>query len=160
MCVWGWVLSAPLILVLYHPQTEAEVGLVFKKLRNSSPSRQTLCVESPLNDQTWNLQIKQKLLIVTAYREALDKEFGSKKSVDGSEGTFLIFFFFSCWEVLGFPGGSVVKNPPANAGDKDLIPWLGTSPEEGNDNPLQYSCPGNPVDRGAWWTAVHGVTKE
>ena len=52
------------------------------------------------------------MLIVTAYREALDKKFGSKKSVDGSEGTFLIFFFFFRWEVLGFPGGSVVKNPP------------------------------------------------
>ena len=60
--------------------------------------------------------------IVTAYRGALDKEFGSKKSVDGSEGTFFMFFFFFRWKVLGFPGGRVVKNPPANAGDKDLIP--------------------------------------
>ena len=42
----------------------------------------------------------------------------------------------------------------------DLIPGSGTSPEEGNDNPLQYSCLGNPIDRGARWTAVHVVTKE
>ena len=62
----------------------------------------------------------------------------------------------------GFPGGSVVKNPPANAGDADPIPGSGRSPGEGNGNPLQYSCLGNPTDRGAWggWATVHGVTKE
>ena len=56
----------------------------------------------------------------------------------------------------------VVKNPPANpdAGDVrdvDLIPGLGRSSAEGNDNPLHYSCLGNPMDRGAWWATVHGV---
>ena len=54
----------------------------------------------------------------------------------------------------GFPGGSVVKNPPTNAGDASLIPG------EGNGNPLQYSCLGNPMDRGAWQAIVHGVTTE
>ena len=49
--------------------------------------------------------------------------------------------------VQGFPGGSVVKNPPANARDAGLIPGLGRSPGEGNGNPLQYSCLGNPMDR-------------
>ena len=49
----------------------------------------------------------------------------------------------------GFPGGSVIKNPPANSGDMWLIPWSGRSPGEGNGNPLQYSCLGNPMDRGA-----------
>ena len=47
-----------------------------------------------------------------------------------------------------FSGGSVVKNLPANAEDTGLIPGLGRSPGEGNDNPLQYSCLGNPMDRG------------
>ena len=61
--------------------------------------------------------------------------------------------------VQGIPGGSVVKNLPANAGDKGLIPGSGRSPGEGNGNSLQYSCLGNPLDRGAWWTAVHGVAK-
>ena len=56
----------------------------------------------------------------------------------------------------GFHGGSVV---PVNAGDAGLIPGLGRSPGEGNGNPLQYSCLGNPRDRGAWWATVHGVTK-
>ena len=60
----------------------------------------------------------------------------------------------------GFPGGSVVKNPPASAGDVGLILWLGRCPGEGNGNLLQYSCLGNPMDRGAWWATVRGVTKE
>ena len=56
----------------------------------------------------------------------------------------------------------LIKNLPANAGDArdpDLIPGLGRCPGEGNGNPLQYSCLGNPMDRGAWWATVHGVTK-
>ena len=61
--------------------------------------------------------------------------------------------------ILGFPHGSVIKNPPANAGDAGPISGLGRSPEEGNGNPLQYSCPENPMDRGAWGAIVPGVTK-
>ena len=63
----------------------------------------------------------------------------------------------------GFPGGSVVKNPPDNAGDvRDMgsIPGLGRSPRGENGNPLQYSCLENPMDRGVWWATVHGVTKK
>ena len=60
---------------------------------------------------------------------------------------------------LGCPGGSVVKNPPANAGGAGLIPGLGRSPGGGHSNPLQYSCLKNPMDRGAWQTTVHGVTE-
>ena len=60
---------------------------------------------------------------------------------------------------MGFPGGSVVKNPPANAGDMGSFPGSGKSPGEGNGNPFQYSCLGNPTDRGAWWATVHGVAK-
>ena len=52
------------------------------------------------------------------------------------------------------PGGSAVKNLPASAGDLSSIPGLGRSPREGNDNPLQDSCLGNPMDRGAWWATV------
>ena len=56
----------------------------------------------------------------------------------------------------------VVKNLPANAGgarDMGSIPASGRSPGIGNGNPLQYSCLGNPMDRGAWWATVHGVAK-
>ena len=56
----------------------------------------------------------------------------------------------------GFPGGSVVQNPPANAGDMGFILGSGRSPGEGKGNPLQYSCLETPMDRGAWWAAVHG----
>ena len=54
----------------------------------------------------------------------------------------------------------MVKNPLANAGDMGSVLGLGRSPGGGNGNPLQYSCLGNPMDRGAWWATVHGVTKE
>ena len=56
--------------------------------------------------------------------------------------------------------GSVVKNPPVNAGDMGLIPRLGRFPGERNGNLLQYCCLRNPMDRGAWWATVHGVAKE
>ena len=61
---------------------------------------------------------------------------------------------------LGFPGGSVVKNPSANAGDLVLIPELRRSSGEGNGNPLQYSCLGNPLSREAWKATGHGDAKE
>ena len=58
--------------------------------------------------------------------------------------------------------GSVVKNPPANAGNTGnmgSVPGLGRSPAGGNGNPFQYSCLENPMDRGAWQATVHGVAK-
>ena len=62
----------------------------------------------------------------------------------------------------GFPGGAVVKNPPANAGDTrdaGLVPGSGRCPEVGNGNPLLYSCLENSTDKGAWQSPVHGVAK-
>ena len=61
---------------------------------------------------------------------------------------------------MGFPCGSVVNNPYANAGDAGLIPGLGRYPGERNGNPVQYSCLQNPINRGAWPATVHGVAKE
>ena len=60
---------------------------------------------------------------------------------------------------LGFPGGAVVKNLPANVGDECLIPGSGRFPRGGNGSPLKYSCLGNPMDRRAWRVTVHGVTQ-
>ena len=65
---------------------------------------------------------------------------------------YIYFYFYH--HVLVFPGGSVVKNLPANAGDASSVPEIGRSPGEGNGNPLQYSCLENPMDRGAWWVTV------
>ena len=61
---------------------------------------------------------------------------------------------------MDFPGDSVTKNPPANTGDMGAIPGLGRSPGEENGNPLQCSYLGNPMDRGEWRAAVHGVARE
>ena len=68
----------------------------------------------------------------------------------------------SSWHLKGFPGGSVVKNLPANAEDSryvGLIPDSGRSPGGENGRPLQYSCLENPMDRGAWRAIVHRVTQ-
>ena len=69
------------------------------------------------------------------------------------------YFCVYVFRIWAFPGGSLEKNLPANAGGGSLIPGLERSPEEGNGNPCQYSCLGNPMDRRAWRAAVHGVAK-
>ena len=61
---------------------------------------------------------------------------------------------------MGFPGGSDSKESACDAGEPGSIPGSARSPGEGNGNPLQYSCLENPMDRGAWRAAVHGVGKE
>ena len=68
-------------------------------------------------------------------------------------------FTFSQTCFWGFPGGSVVKNLPANARDGSSIPDLGRCPGEGNGNLLQYSCLRSSMDRGTWWATVHEVAK-
>ena len=65
-----------------------------------------------------------------------------------------------CCGFKGFPSGSVVKSLPTNAGDAGSIPGSGRSPGGENGNPLQFSCLGNPMDRGTWWAMVHEVKKE
>ena len=72
---------------------------------------------------------------------------------------FILFYgwVMFCW---GFPGASLVKNPPANAGDSGSVPGSGKFPGEGNGNLLQCSCLGNPMDREAWRATVHGVAKQ
>ena len=65
-------------------------------------------------------------------------------------------------EIEGVPGGTVGKEYAYHAGDTGdlgLIPGLGRCPGSGRGNSLQYSCLGNPMDRGAWWVTVHGVAK-
>ena len=70
---------------------------------------------------------------------------------------FLKYMHITMW---GFPGDSVLKNLPMNSGDLGSIPGLGRCPAEGNGNPLQGSCLGNLMDRGAWLATVCGVAKE
>ena len=61
---------------------------------------------------------------------------------------------------MGFPGGSDGKESACNVGNLGLIPGSERSPGEGNGTPLQYSCLENPMDRGAWWATVYGVTND
>ena len=70
-----------------------------------------------------------------------------------------ILFIWNSRTSMAFPGGSMVKNLPANAGDTGLTPGLGRSPEGGHGNPLQYSCLENPMDRGGRQSIVHRVTR-
>ena len=73
--------------------------------------------------------------------------------------TFFFFFFYVLSQVFGLPWWLSGKESTCNVGNEDSIPWLGISPGEGIGNPLQYSCLENPMDRGAWWAIVHGITK-
>ena len=68
-------------------------------------------------------------------------------------------FLFKAIECPGFPGGLVIKNPPAKAGNVGLIPGTGIFPGERNANPLPYACLENSMGRGAWWATVCGVTE-
>ena len=63
-------------------------------------------------------------------------------------------------KISAYPDGSAGKESACNAGDSSLMPGPGRSPGGGNGNPTQYSCLENPMDRGAGWGTVHGVTKE
>ena len=83
----------------------------------------------------------------------------SMKSAFTTQPSSLFCIYFVNAEIMGFLGGSDSKESSCNAEDLDLIPKSGRSPEEGNGNPLQYSCLGNLMDRGAWWATVHGVAK-
>ena len=74
----------------------------------------------------------------------------------------MVMSFFNCSFFKDFPGGTVVKNPPANSGDArdtGLIPELERSPGEENGNLLQYSCLENSSDRGPWQAVVYGIAK-
>ena len=77
--------------------------------------------------------------------------------------TYICVCVFICMYVCiwGFLGGSVVKNPPASAGERRcrFDPWVGKIPSGGLGNPLQNFCLENPMDRGAWQATVHRVTK-
>ena len=70
-----------------------------------------------------------------------------------------MYLFIILYRSMGFPGGSDGVQSACKVGDLGSIPGSGRPPGEGNGNALQYSCLENPMDRGAWWATVHGVTK-
>ena len=102
-----------------------------------------------------------------SYIKDAKEEFISRAGLSSEEVEMLLHhhnmtFETISWSNSGFPGGAAVKNPPANAGDsRDMgsVPGSGRSSGGGNGNLLQYSCPGNLMDRGAWQAIVHWVAK-
>ena len=72
---------------------------------------------------------------------------------------FIYIYIYIYIYLYGFPDDSDDKESACNARDLDLIPVLQRSPGEGNGNPLQNSCPGNSMDRGAWQATVHGAAE-
>ena len=88
--------------------------------------------------------------------------YGQKNTKERYSQTWQLMLWLANTYIIdwSFPCDSIVRNPPANEGGEGSIPGSGRSPEEGNGNPLQYSCLGNPMDRGAWWATVHGGRNE
>ena len=131
---------------LSNSQKSAE-ALTLNSILNYRPKKKKKDVEGG-ESQLWKVTRKRTV---------------NKSGVQTEVITFSAVKFLEIWSSssswLDFPGGSVVRNLPANAGDMDSIAGSGRSPGEGNGNPLQYSYLGNPTDRGAWWATVHGVTK-
>ena len=84
---------------------------------------------------------------------------GKQKSGAEPWATCKAYYSLTPMHTMDFPGGSDGKVSAYNARDPGSIPTLGRSPREGNGNPLQYSCFENPMDGGAWWATVHGVTE-
>ena len=93
------------------------------------------------------------------WKDHIDQKMCEKRCLCAESFYHHLMGFCGASATHGFPGSSVVKNPPANAGDVDSMPGSGRAPGEGKGNPLQYSCLGNPMERGAWWATVHGVAK-
>ena len=100
----------------------------------------------------WKIRVPWKMIDPTA---------GTRGSIRRTWANIFVPLHFVPLHVeRGLPGGPLIKNLPASAGDVGFIPGLGRSPGEGNGNPLQYSCLANPMDRGAWRATVHKITKE
>ena len=82
------------------------------------------------------------------------------RNTDSQSGELSCVVYEYIKSIEGFPGGSGIKNLPANAEGLGSILGSGRFPGEGNGNPFQYSCLQNPMDRGVWWATVHGGSKE
>jgi len=108
--------------------------------------------EKPVQQEacTWQLES-------SPHSPQLEKALQQQRPSTANKQTKLVFK--TCNRVLGFPHSAVGKEFACSAGDSGSIPRSGRSPGETNDNPLQYSCLENPIDRGAWRATVHGVSR-
>ena len=147
------------------------------EVRNSTNHNGLLCSEIALPQDSLGFEMKPDYFLLPAILALISAQWSQHCAVSMIQlgvvfwFCFVIFCFLAVYsrEILslyvgmsGFPGGTVVKNPPANAGDtRDTgsIPGSGRCPGAGNSNPFWYSCLENPMDRGAWRPTVHGVAK-
>ena len=118
-----------------------------KDVKLCLPTWQTLATRS-----CWALVCKLRSAV--SVMPVIDLEDSIQKSAK-----YLLIISLYVWDNAGFPGGSAVKNPPANAGDPGSTPGSGRFPREGNGKLLQYSCLGNVMDRRAWQALVHGIQR-
>ena len=121
---------------------------------------------SPSNEHSGLISFKidwLDLLAVQGTLKSLLQHHSSKASILWGSAFFIVRlshpYMTVSYKNLGFPGGSDGKESPCNAGDVGSISRSGRSPGEGNGNPLQYPCLGNPMNRGALRAVVHGVEK-
>ena len=113
------------------------------------------CLENPRDGGAWWAAVYG----VAQSRTRLKQLSSSREKYGRQHNMLRLFIPHHLNARFGFPGGSAGKESACNAGDPGLIPGSGRSLGEGNGNPLQYSCLGNPMDRGAWQATVHGSQK-
>ena len=153
--IYGVHYFSPMMTLLTTP-TDVFRARLYKTsviIHSSDPAHN---MSQPQTDGTFSILKTQAKLFIFLFR--LKKKKWQLKSIFSQTHLDLRvlkswhYFILLCVSVKnGFPGGSVVKNPPADVGDICSVPESGRSPEEANGNPLQYSClDKNPMDRGAW----------
>ena len=129
------------------------------------------CLENPMDRGTWRATVRRvatnRTWLIWLHMHTQESTWreshapGTGKKAHSLWCLFLNLSFESHLRMyIGSPGGLAVKNLTANARDLGLIPELGRSHGEGNGNPLQHYCLGNPTDRGDRWATVHGVAGE
>ena len=153
---WDWLnhLSGCSLLATWSPSGKWQTS-VFKFAKGSWDRDCVACIMVSVSFiYLFILQRNPHCLVLNPSLSPWRCDFGQITSF-----LFIIYWIGKIIWHKGLSGGLVVKNPPANAADTGLFPGLGRSSGEGNSNPFQYSCLGNPVDRRAWWATVHGIAR-
>ena len=115
-----------------------------------------------LSESAWDIFAPQLCVLISLYQHVLPQQHYFKNAAlfpPLSPTPCITFPRFKRHHLRYFPGGTAVKESACNAGDWGSIPGSGRSPGEGNGNPLQYSCQGNPIDRQAWQVTAQRVVK-